>query len=221
MNKNVVAIVPMKAHSERVKNKNFRDFNDKPLFYWIFNTLSKSKYISNIILDTDSQELADKVLSYFPDIKVMIRPEHLRGDFVSVNKLIENVISQTDNEYFIQTHSTNPCLKTETINKAIDMFLSSSDYDSLFAVNRLQTRLYDKDFKALNHNPKELIRTQDLDPIYEENSNFYIFSKQSFSKTDARIGNKPYLFEMDTLEALDIDTENDFKLAEIVMQQFS
>lgn len=213
----ITAIIPMKAHSERVKDKNFRLFNGKPLFYWIFKTLSDLEYIKKIVLDTDSERLADLVLDHFPQTGISLRPDYLRGDFVSVNRLIEYVISKHPTEdYFLQTHSTNPCLKSDTVSRACKLFFDNHEYDSLFSANRLQTRLYDKNFQAINHDPGNLIRTQDLDPIYEENSNLYIFSRESFHKTNARIGAKPYIYEMYALESLDIDTEDDFKLAEIV-----
>ena len=109
---------------------------------------------------------------------------------------------------------TNPCLKKETIEKAIEIFKIQNDYDSLFTVTKIQARLYDKDFNPLNHDPDELIRTQDLPQVYEENSCLYIFSRNSFFKNKSRIGRNPYLFEINKLEAIDIDTEEDFILAE-------
>jgi CMP-N-acetylneuraminic acid synthetase len=93
------------------------------------------------------------------------------------------------------------------------------EFDSVFSVTRLQTRLYEENGKALNHDPNVLLRTQDLEPLFEENSNFYIFSKDSFSNTNGkRIGLKPWLFEVNKLEALDIDEEEDFLLAEAVQK---
>ncbi len=209
------AIVPAKEHSERVPNKNIRNFNGKPLFYWIINTLKKIEDIEKIILDTDSDKISDFVLKFFPDITINFRPEHLHGDFVSMNKIIENIlINYNDTNFFIQTHVTNPCLKKETIEKAIEIFKIQNDYDSLFTVTKIQARLYDKDFNPLNHDPDELIRTQDLPQVYEENSCLYIFSRNSFFKNKSRIGRNPYLFEINKLEAIDIDTEEDFILAE-------
>jgi CMP-N-acetylneuraminic acid synthetase len=135
------AIVPMKAHSERVANKNIREFNGKPLFYWIFNTLNRVGKISGLILDTDSEQIAEMVKSYF-DVDVSFRPQPLRGDFVSMNRIIEHVISlYPEQPYFLQTHVTNPLLKKETIEKAIETFfhLKVTEYDSLVSVNRYQS----------------------------------------------------------------------------------
>ncbi len=209
----LIALVPMKGHSERVSNKNIRDFNGKPLLYYILNTLEKSQSVAEIYVDTDSKVIEDQVKKYFDKIKIIARPKELCGDFVSMNEIIRYDIEEIGGEYFIQTHATNPLLKASTIDEAFNAFLNSEN-DSLFSVNRLQTRLYDSNARAINHDPNSLIRTQDLIPVYEENSNIYIFSRESFKSAGKRIGNSPMMYEMDCLEAIDIDNETDFILAE-------
>lgn len=135
-----------------------------------------------------------------------------------MNNIIDYDISQLEGEHFLQTHSTNPLLRSETINKAIEVYFNNLDkFDSVFGVTKVQTRFYDKNAKAINHNPNELLRTQDLEPMYEENSNFYIFSKESFKEANnKRIGLKPQIFEVNKLEAIDIDEPEDFIMAELL-----
>lgn len=211
------ALLPMKGHSERVKNKNLRDFNGRPLFYHVLNTLMHCKYILNVYIDTDSEEIVKQAKHFFPEVSIIERPQKLCGDMVSMNAIIEHDMDVIGEEYYIQTHTTNPLLSVETLNRGCEMFLADRDrYDSLFSVNRLQTRLYDKDAQAVNHNPDKLIRTQDLPPLYEENSNLYIFSRESFRESGARIGKRPQMMEMNRLESIDIDEETDFILAEQV-----
>ncbi len=219
--KEVIALVPMKGHSERVPEKNIREFAGQPLLYYILDTLRKSSCIKEVYVDTDSEKITQTIYKILPEIKVIDRPNGLRDDMVSMNKIIAHDLSQIEGAHFLQTHTTNPLLKTETINAAIEKYFESLEKnDSLMSVTRLQTRLYDKNGNPINHNPKKLLRTQDLDPVYEENSNLYIFSKESFSNNgNNRVGQKPYLFEIDQLEATDIDTPNDFKIAEILMQE--
>lgn len=212
----VVALVPMKGHSERVSNKNLRSFAGEPLFYRILQALERSKTIKGVYINTDSEEIARKAKENF-DVNIIWRPEELRGDFVSMNKIIKCDLSQIDSEHFIQTHATNPLLTNMTIDAAVEKYFNNLDKcDSLFSVTRLQVRLYDKELKPVNHNPEELIRTQDLQPVYEENSNFYIFSRGSFKATERRIGLNPCIYEVNKIEALDIDEEEDFLLAESV-----
>jgi CMP-N-acetylneuraminic acid synthetase len=124
-------------------------------------------------------------------------------------------------DYYLQTHSTNPLLSTETISNAIQTFLQNcSTYDSLFSVTRVQVRLWDESGKAINHNPAVLLRTQDLPPIYEENSCLYIFAKDMLEARHNRIGERPMVFEIDRIEAWDIDEQVDFQIAEFLYLKY-
>ena len=213
----ITALVPMKGHSERVPGKNLRAMCNKPLFYWILDVLSRSKFIDRIVVNTDSSEIARLTSTLF-DVTIIDRPAELQGDFFVANDLIAYDLSQIpDAEFFLQTHSTNPLLKTETIDRAIAAFFQQSKYDSLFSVTELYTRLYWAEGTPLNHDPSKLIRTQDLEPIYEENSCLYIFSRTSFNKKKNRIGESPLMFPIDRFEAIDIDEEFDFLLAESLL----
>ena len=214
----ITALVPMKGHSERVPNKNLRPFCGKPLYHWIVRALQESRYVKGVAVNTDSREIAEDIRRSFPEVKIIDRPEEIRGDFVSMNTIIEYDLSQLSGEHFLQTHSTNPLLKAETIDAAIEMyFRNPGTYDSLFAVTRHNARFYWSDGGAINHDPREMLRTQDLPPILEENSNLYVFSRESFERSGKRrIGMRPYLFEMSRFEAIDIDEEEDFRLAELV-----
>lgn len=213
------ALVPMKGHSERVKDKNIRDFAGKPLFYYVINALLSSQYISRIIIDTDSEQIKESVNFLFSNerIRLIDRPEELCGDFAPFFDLLEYDMGYSESDLFLQTHATNPLLSETTISGACSLFLDNRDkYDSLFAVNELHTRLYNDRGEAMNHNPDHLIRTQDLLPVYEENSNLYLFSRESFQKRHNRIGETPYLFVTPPLESVDIDTEEEFLLAEAI-----
>ena len=212
-----LAIVPMKRHSERVPGKNVRRLAGEPLFFWILQTLSRVDAIGRIVVDTDGEEIATAVRQRF-DVDVSMRPEALRGDFVPTNDLIRHVMSQYPrHSSVLQTHATNPLLRPGTVADAIRQFEAQEVFDSLFSVTRLQTRLYDVNGMPVNHDPARLIRTQDLSPLFEENSNLYLFTRDSFAQTASRIGRRPLLFEISKLEALDIDEESDFLLAETLM----
>jgi CMP-N-acetylneuraminic acid synthetase len=206
----------MKGHSERVPNKNLRDFCGSPLYHRVMESLLASRYVAQVAIDTDSEAIAADARKHFERIRIVERPQAIRGDFVSMNSIIAHDLSVLPAEHFLQTHSTNPLLTTETVDRAIETYFECLDkHDSLFSVTRLQTRLYWEDGSPLNHNPAELLRTQDLPPVFEENSNIYIFSRASFDHAGRmRIGKTPLMFEMDRLEAVDIDEEADFRVAE-------
>ena len=212
----VVALLPLKAHSERIPGKNFKPLAGKPLFRWILDTLLDIERIDAVVINTDAaEELHAAGLPDDPRVKLCERPEPLRGDFVSMNLILAHDIENHPADQYLMTHVTNPLLSGATINAAFDR-LAQSDADSLFAVNRWQTRFYREDGSPVNHNPDELIRTQDLEPWFEENSCLYLFTAESFKQTNARIGLTPILFETPRLESIDIDEPEDWMLAEAV-----
>ncbi len=216
----IIALVPMRHHSQRVSGKNYRLLNNKPLFHYIIETLSVVPEISEVVVDTDSPEVISDLTEYFPQVRVIERPEHLRADEVPMNEVLMHDTSQVAAEFYLQTHSTNPLLKPGSISKAIRSFLSNyPTYDSLFSVTRWQTRLWDSLGRAINHNPAILLQTQDLPPVYEENSCIYIFQRSTLEERRNRIGNRPMMFEIDSAEAWDIDEELDFEITEFLMKK--
>lgn len=218
---NLYALLPMKGHSERVPDKNLRLFAGKPLYHRIASVLQEMPAIERIVINTDSESIAEDAVKHFSKVVIHNRPPEIQGDFVSMNDIIAYDLEQLqDCNHFLQTHSTNPLLNRNTLEIAVNEYFESlANYDSLFAVSRLQTRLYRADGTPLNHNPRELIRTQDLEPLFEENSNFYFFSQNSFINSGKRrIGLKPRMFVVDKIESLDIDEEIDFQLAEYIFK---
>jgi len=209
----------MKANSERVKGKNFREFCGKPLFKWILDTLLEVTEIDQIIINTDARNILIKNGLVENDrIIIRDRKSELCGDLVSMNSILADDVSNVDSDIYIMTHTTSPLLSATTIRKAIKVFLEerkSRIVDSLFTVNKIQTRFYLEDGSAVNHNPNNLIRTQDLEPWYEENSNLYLFTKESFNQVEARIGKHPIMYEVPKVESIDIDSQEDWDFAVI------
>lgn len=213
-----VALLPMKAHSARVKSKNFRDLAGKPLYAWILDTLISMDEIDQIVINTDARDiLADSGLSEGGKVMIRDRRPEICGDFVSMNLVLADDIAAVEAETYVMTHTTNPLLSAVTIRAALGDFATArakGEADSLFTVNKTQTRFYREDGSAVNHDPDNLIRTQDLEPWFEENSGLYLFSSGSFAKTNARIGAKPMMFETPMLEAVDIDDAPRWFMAE-------
>lgn len=208
----------MKAHSERVPNKNVRVLAGKPLFHWILEALNSAEFVDEIVVNTDSERIAREVESLF-GATVLWRPDHLLGDMVGIQPLLEWDLEHTTGDLYLQTHSTNPLLKATTIDSLIADFTSQHDHDSLFTVTPLHTRLYTADGVPLNHDPDNMLRTQDLEPVLEENSCAYVFRRETFYRTGHRLGSRPMMWRMDPMEAVDIDEEVDFGYAEVLMQR--
>ena len=216
----ITALVPMRHHSQRVPGKNYRLLAGKPLYQHIIETLLVVPEISTIVVDTDSPPVISGLRRDFPQVRVIDRPEHLRADTIPMNEILLYDTSQVKADFYLQTHSTNPLLRPGTISKAIQTFLADyPSHDSLFSVTRLQTRLYDQHGKALNHDPNILLQTQDLPPVFEENSCMYLFNRDTLSQRRNRLGERPLMFEMNSDEAWDIDEELDFAITEFLMQQ--
>ena len=215
MNQRIVALVPMRHSSERVPGKNYRELAGKPLFHHIVETLLCVPAISQIVIDTDSPHITADSEESFPTVTVLARPESLLGGDVPMNSILAHDVQQVEGDFYLQTHSTNPLLTSATVERAIDTFLSSLEtHDSLFSVTALQTRLWTSGGDALNHDPRVLLRTQDLEPVYEENSCLYLFDAETLLRTGNRIGNRPLLLSIDPHEALDIDDEHDWNVVE-------
>ena len=215
----VKALLFMKGHSERVPDKNMRLFCGRPLFHWIINSLIQSEYVKEIIINTDSERIAEEAKKNF-DVTIHMRPDYLLNiQCDEASQIMAYDLTQTDGEYFLQSHSTNPLLRSETINQAIELFFEQKNkYDSLFSVTATQKRYYWPDGTPVNHEPDKLIKTQELPFVYEENSNIYIFSRMIFNEHINRIGSNPLLFPIDRIEAFDIDCEHDFTIAEMLMK---
>jgi len=210
----------MRHHSQRVPGKNYRPLAGKPLYQHIIETLLAVPEISTVVVDTDSEPVMDGLRRDFPQVVILPRPEHLRADTVPMNEILLYDTAQVSAELYLQTHSTNPLLRAETTSRAIQTFLADyPKHDSLFSVTRLQTRLYDANGHALNHDPNILLQTQDLPPVYEENSCVYIFNRLNLERRRNRLGERPLMFEIDADEAWDIDEELDFAITDFLMQQ--
>jgi len=215
-----VALLPMKANSQRVKGKNFRVLHGKPLFRWILDSLLALAQIDEVIINTDARHiLAKNGLVDGSRVTIRDRAPDLCGDQVSMNLILGDDVANTEADTYLMTHTTNPMLSRASIGAALAAYrdaVAKGSADSLFSVNKTQTRFYRADASPVNHDPDNLIQTQDLEPWFEENSCLYIFSPASFSRTGARIGTKPMMFVTPGLESVDIDTPDDWDLAQAV-----
>jgi CMP-N-acetylneuraminic acid synthetase len=213
----IVALLPMKANSVRVKGKNFRDFCGKPLFRWILDTLLEVKEIDQIIINTDARHiLAENGLVDTDRICIRDRKPEICGDHISMNLVLADDLANVPADLYLMTHTTNPLMSADTIRKAVAAFTqgqAAGKVDSLFTVDKVQQRYYRADCSPVNHDPDNLIPTQELEPWFEENSNLYIFTASSFAKTKARIGKQPMMYEGPFFESIDIDTPADWDFA--------
>jgi len=215
----LTAIVPMRRDSKRVPNKNTRSLGGKPLYHHIIETLIRAEAVGEIVVDTDSDELREALAHHFPTVRVLARPAPLAGDMASAHEIVRNTVTQLDGDHFLQTHSTNPLLTPRTIDAAVHAYFAARpEHDSLFSVTPVHKRFYTTSVQPVNHDPLQIIRTQDLEPLLEENSCIYIFDRETILQRRSRIGEHPSLFQMSPEESVDIDNELDLVVADAVYQ---
>tara|TARA_R110002153_G_scaffold51071_1_gene143719 strand:+ start:9381 stop:10031 length:651 start_codon:yes stop_codon:yes gene_type:complete len=209
--------IPIKQNSQRVPGKNFRSLGAEPLYKHVL-----LKYIDfEIFVDTDSDEIISEVQSdsRLSHVTAYCRREDQLGDKVSVCDLIENFIVRFKiNEPIVQTHITSPFLTPEMFEEAYSYM---DKYDSVVSCNTHNSRFWRKEeygYCPLNHNPLRLEQTQDLPVLYEENSAFYIFLPPVVLESGNRIGKNPYFFPLVSPHNMDIDTEDDWKQAQKMLE---
>lgn len=211
----MIIYIPIKKNSQRVPLKNFREFNGKPLWE---HTIDKLKDFE-VVVDTDSEEIITACIDK-KWVSPYLRPEHLRGDKVSVVDLIKNYTEKrelTDEEWICQVHVTSPFLSVEHLH-LLQKETYNCNYDSKFSVDIIQNRFWrDEEYglSPVNHNPMKLEQTQDLPPYYMENSYLYLF-KVGVLKFGNRIGKNPQIMPVGFPHNLDIDTEQDWEIVKAI-----
>lgn len=212
MKMRIVAVVPMKLNNRRLPQKNTRKFtNGEPLCTYILNTLLKIKDIEDVYVYCSNPDICQ----YLPKgVKYLQRSEKLDLDTTKMNEVLECFAKDVVADVYVMTHTTAPFISAESIEKGLKDVLSGK-YDSAFAAKKLQDFLW-KDGKPFNYSLENIPRTQDIDPIYEETSGFYIYRKEIITKMGRRIGDMPKVIEVNEIEAIDIDEQEDFLIADAI-----
>lgn len=216
MKKRVVAFVPIKLNSQRLPNKNILPIADYPLCWHILNTLLKAKGIDEVYVFCSEEKVRD----YIPDkVKFLKRDQRLDGDLIKGFDIYDAFIKEVNADIYVLAHTTSPFIKRETVESALDKMIDG-DYDSAFSAHRIQTFAW-YNGKPINYDLNDVPRTQDMEPIYVETSGFFMFRKEIFTENRRRIGFKPYIQEVDSVEAVDIDTKEDYEFALLISQNMN
>jgi CMP-N-acetylneuraminic acid synthetase len=207
-----VAVVPMKLNNERLPNKNTKRFdNGQPLCWYILDTLKKVPGIDAIYVYCSNPAIQD----FIPDgIRYLKRSENLDTSQTKMNEVLRCFAADVDADIYLMTHATSPFVRADSIAKALAQ-VQSGRHDSALAVRKIQEFLW-QDNQPLNYDLANIPRTQDLPVIYSETSGFYIYEKAIIACHNRRIGFNPYLQEVSGIEALDIDEQDDFDIANAV-----
>ena len=221
----IIAFLPMRKGSQRVKNKNIKDFAGVKggLTFIKISQLLKSKKIDKIIVSTNDEEVKNIALS-FNSSKISIddRPEHLASSETSTDDLVKYVPTIINGGIVLWTHVTSPFVNETIYDDMIEKYLDETDnFDSLMSVTKIQKFLWDKT-KPINYDKskEKWPRTQTIEPIFEVNSGAFIADIEVYKSLNDRVGDKPYLYELSEKEAFDIDWKDDFELAEVLWSKY-
>jgi CMP-N-acetylneuraminic acid synthetase len=222
--------VPTRKGSERVINKNTKDFAgiSGGILRVKLMQILEVEGVDEIILSTNDPVSISVAKSIGNDrIKIIERPEHLCLSSTLIEDLINYIPTIIDNEHIFWVNVTSPLVSTKDYENALKIYwenLANGKHDSLMSVTKLQQFLWDAEtnnFANHDRNIEKWPRTQDLKALYEINHAIYMGSSENFLKYSDRITNKPYLFELDKIKSFDIDWEDDFELAELIFKKMS
>jgi len=224
----IAVFLPTRKGSQRVLNKNTRPFAgyNGGLLELKLKQLMKLK-VDEVILSTNDEysiEIANNLIIDFPNLKIVIRPEHLALSSTSLSDLITYVPSITKCEHILWTHVTSPMINANLYDKSIAKYLISlkEGYDSLMTVNSFKNFLWSKQKNDIINRvgDKRWPQTQDLEELYEINNAVFLATREIYEQNFDRVGKNPLLFQLDKISALDVDWQEDFKLAEVVYEKF-
>jgi HAD-superfamily hydrolase subfamily IA len=211
----IVSFIPIKLNNQRLPGKNTLELEGTPLCKYIFNTINQINEISEKYVYCSDES----IIPYIPEgLTFLKRDSYLDGFQVKGLEIIDHFVKDIDADIYVLTHVTQPFTKANSIHKALEKVMSG-EYDSAFSAVKMQDYMW-MNGKPLNYDMKNIVRTQDLDPIYMETGAFFIFRKEVFTELGQRIGNHPYIYEIDQFEAVDIDEAEDFEFAKVVAQYY-
>lgn len=209
----IVAIIPARAGSKGIPNKNIRLVNNKPLIYYSIMNAKKSKYITDVIVSTDSSEVG--IIAKQLGVKVHWRDAKLCGDAITLDAVIYDAIKDGKWDYVVTMQPTSPTLEVNTLDLAIKYTIDNNLDTVISAINAPHLSWGEKDGKK-SPNYKERLNRQYLPPCYMETGAFVV-ARNSVVSATTRIGEKVDVYEVSENEAVDIDTFEDLRCVESIM----
>lgn len=213
----VVSFIPIKLNNQRLPGKNLLPLDGRPVCDYLFDTISQIDEIDEKYVYCSDEAIKPYIAPYKDKgLQFLKRDSYLDGFLVKGLEIIDRFVKDVDADIYVLTHVTQPFTKADSISNALKKVVSG-EYDSAFSAIELQDYMW-MNGKPFNYDMKNIVRTQDLEPIYQETGAFFIFRKEVYTELGQRIGNHPYISQIDQFEAVDIDTKEDFEFAQVVAQ---
>lgn len=208
----IKSVVPMKLNNQRMPGKNIKTFtNGEPLCHYILSTLLSVSEIDELYVYCSSPEIREFLP---PGVKYLKRVPSLDRDTTKMNEVLLAFSEEVEADIYVMAHATAPFITAGSIRKGLRA-VKEEGYDSAFSARKLQDFLW-KDGRPFNYRPDNIPRTQDLEPLYEETSGFYIYRRSVITEMNRRIGENPFIVEVGGIEGIDIDEMEDFMIADAV-----
>ena len=214
----LVAVIPVRKGSQRVKNKNLKKFGDSNLLTIKIETLKKVKRINKIVVNTDSEEAIN--IAKKNNVEFKKREIYYASSECTNSEFWSNIAENTKSEFIIFTNCTSPLVKVETYDKIIDSFdISYPTHDSINTVSELKEYLYLNE-EPLNFNPDKALNSQDLPNVKKLNFAVNIIKRNTMFKKKSLVGYNPSFYSLNEIESLDINTNFEFEFAEFLYKKF-
>jgi N-acylneuraminate cytidylyltransferase len=218
----LTALIAVRKGSKRVKNKNIKNFYNTSLLDIKLKQATECKQFDEIIVSSDSEEMLDIAKNY--NVTSLKRPDHFCTDHVPMNDVYEHLAKNVKTDHIAYLHVTSPLLKSSTLDLTIEKYYENLSlnlkYDSLATVETLKKYIW-HNFEAVNYDPNHHPRSQDLPEYYALNFAVNIISTKNMILRKNIVGNCFYPFILDEIESIDVDTEHDFEIAEIMYKRIT
>lgn len=211
-----VAVIPIKLNNERLANKNILQLGERPLLHYIQETLNSVSHIQEKYIFCSNPEVKPYLLH---ETRFLQRPEFLDANTTNFTQIFSEFMKQVDADIYVYTHATAPLLTKESIEACIGA-VESGEYDSAFTATEIKDFLW-MNGQAVNFDPCDVPRSQDLPAVYRETSGVYVFRKEVFTKYGRRVGRHPFIRTVSAEEATDINTAEDFEMARKLVKPFN
>lgn len=227
---NFLAIITARGGSKGIKNKNLKAINGKPLIYFpIFSALN-SKYISRVIVSTDSKKIANLAIKYGAEVPY-IRPTSLAKDTTPSYDVIKHClnyidINKTTFKYFILLEPTSPMTSYNDIDYAINNFLKSTKAKALIGVSQLEgthpdflVSINKKGFiQPYNTKKFKISRRQDISKLFFYNGSMYISEIKTYLRKQSFLHDKTLPYIMHKKHSFEIDDMLDLKIVRTLLK---
>ena len=222
-----ICIIPARSGSKRLKNKNIKKFNGKPIISYAIKLAKSSGLFSRVVVSTDSKKISNIAKSYGAEVP-FLRSKKLSDDFTTTVEVLKDCIkkiSSEKTEFHFCLYPTTTLISKMDLIKAFNK-IKKEKANLLITITDFESNPY-RALKIINNNIKFFFekyakyRTQDVPKLYRDSGSFYIFKTNCLLKEKGRLNKKSTYYHLDRNKAVDIDNAKDFKLAELLFKNKS